>query len=79
MSVSSEIFLALRITDKEFARDMKRYTAIKLFQDKRLSIGQCAELAEMTEEDFIKLLTTNKISLFDYHNLKSLEEDFINA
>lgn len=61
ISVPSEILLTLRESDKQLALDMKRYTAIKLYQDKRLSIGQCAELAEMTEEDFIRLLGDNKI------------------
>ena len=79
ISVPSEIFLTLRETDAEFALDMKRYTAMKLFQDRRLSIGQCAEFAEMSEAEFLKFIGVSKISLFDYHNLDSLNEDLINA
>ena len=77
VSVPREIILTLRETNEEFTLVMKRYTAMKLFQDGRLSIGQSAEFAEMTEEEFIKLLGKNKISIFDYHDLKSLKEDMM--
>ena len=57
----------------------KRYTAIRLYQEKRLSIGQCAELAEMAEEDFIKLLGKEKISIFDFNSTAEINEDLANA
>ena len=79
ISIPSEILLTLRESDAELALDMKRWTALKLFDEKRLSIGQCAELAEMNEEDFIKFLGTNKVSIFPYHSYKELGEDLNNA
>jgi len=79
ISVPCEILLTLRESDKQLALDMKRYTALKLYQDRRLSVGQCAELAEMTEEDFITFLGKSRISLFDYSNQESLKEDLANA
>lgn len=79
ISVPGEILLTLREDDKQLALNMKRYTAIKLYQDRKLSVGQCAELAEMVEEDFIKLLGENKISIFDFSSSTDLEEDLKNA
>ncbi|KUO75924.1 MAG: hypothetical protein APF77_17240 [Clostridia bacterium BRH_c25] len=79
ISIPSEILLTLRENDVQLALDMKRYTAIKLYQDKRLSVGHSAELAEMTEEDFIRFLGENSISIFDYSNYDSLKEDIANA
>lgn len=79
ISIPGEILLTLRENDKQLALNMKRYTAIKLYQDKRLSVGQCAELAEMAEEDFIKLLGENKISIFDFSSIADMKEDFANA
>ncbi len=79
VTLPSEILLALRESDKELALDMKRFTALKLYQDGRLSVGQCAELAEMNEEDFIKFLAENQISIFQYSSQESLKEDFANA
>jgi hypothetical protein len=48
--------LTLREQEDDFALDMKRWTALKLYANKKLTIGQCAEFAEMNEEDFIKAL-----------------------
>ena len=79
ISIPSEILLTLRENDVQLALDMKRYTAIKLYQDKRHSVGHSAELAEMTEEDFIRFLGENSISIFDYSNYDSLKEDIANA
>lgn len=79
ISIPGEILLTLRENDKQLALTMKRYTAIKLYQDKRLSVGQCAELAEMLEEDFIRLLGENKISIFDFSSTADMKEDFANA
>lgn len=79
ISIPSEILLTLRESDKELALDMKRWTALKLFEEKRLSIGQCAELAEMNEEDFIKYLGSNKVSIFPYRSYKELGDDMDNA
>lgn len=79
ISIPGEILLTLRENDKQLALNMKRYTAIKLYQERKLSIGQCAELSEMPEEDFIKLLGDNKISIFDFSGSTGLKEDLTNA
>lgn len=79
ITIPSEILLTLREDDKQLALNMKRYTAIKLYQDRKLSIGQCSGLAEMTEEDFIKLLGENRISIFDFRNSDDLKDDLTNA
>jgi len=79
ITIPGEILLTLREDDKQLALNMKRYTAMKLYQDRKLSVGQCAELAEMTEEDFIKLLGENRISIFDFSSSADLKEDLANA
>ena len=62
--VPSEILLSLRTETDEFAEQMKALTALKLFENRKLSIGQSAALAGMDEEDFIRFLAQNKVSLF---------------
>lgn len=79
ISVPNEILLTLRETDSELALNMKRWAALKLFEEKKLSIGQSAELAEMTEEDFIRYLGSNKVSVFPYRSESELVEDMENA
>ena len=79
ITVPEEILLTLREQDYELALDMKRFTAVKLFADKKLSIGQCSVLAEMTKEDFIKYLGKNNVSIFELNNDSQLIEDLNNA
>ncbi|HLV08617.1 MAG TPA: UPF0175 family protein [Halanaerobiales bacterium] len=74
-----EVLLSLRTDENEFIDEMKKTMAIKYFANKKLSIGQSAELADMSEEDFIKLLGKEKISIFRYDNIEELKEDVNNA
>jgi len=79
ISIPSELFLVLRETENQFVGNMKKFTALFLFQNQKLSIGQCAELANMTEEDFICFLGENKVSIFEYLDESTLREELANA
>jgi predicted HTH domain antitoxin len=79
ISIPQEILLTLREKNDEFAINMKRWAALKLYEIKKLSVGQCAQLAEMNEEDFIVYLGENKISIFPYQNINELKEDVSHA
>ena len=79
ISVPSEIFLVLRENENQFAADMKKYMALSLFKSQKLSIGQCAALANMPEEDFIYYLSENKVSIFEYLNEGTLREELNNG
>jgi len=60
ITLPQEILLSLRESGENIVKDMKRTVAIKYYKEKKLSLGQCAQLAEMTKEDFIKLLSIIK-------------------
>ena len=77
--VPQEILLTLRESTDEFIAEMKGTIAVKYYKEKKLSIGQCAELAEMTEEGFIKYLSAQKISIFNFESESDLLEDVENA
>jgi hypothetical protein len=77
VSVPEEILLSLRTESDEFAAQMKALTALKLCENRKLSIGQSAALAGMDEVDFIKFLGRNKVSVFG--SASDIEEDFGNA
>ena len=48
-------------------RDCER-AAIDFYREKEASIGYCAKLAGTCEEDFIKLLGQNQISIFEFED-----------
>ena len=74
-----ELPLALKQSDEETVKTIKRYSALKLYEVGKLSLGQCAELAEMSIEEFLKFLSANKITTFKYDSVKELEQDIENA
>jgi hypothetical protein len=75
--VPEEVLLSLRMEREEFIAQMKTLTALKLCENRKLSIGQSAVFAGMGEEDFIKLLGLNKISIFG--SALDIAEDYKNA
>ncbi|SDL68641.1 UPF0175 family protein [Halarsenatibacter silvermanii] len=74
-----EILVSLKTSEDELIKEMKLALAVKYFKEKKLSVGQAAELAEMPEEDFIRYLGEEEISVFRYDDLEELEEDIENA
>ena len=79
ITLPQEIVLSLRESSENIVKDMKRTVAVKYYKENKLSLGQCAELAEMTKEDFIELLSFYKVSIFNFENDEELLEDIKNA
>ncbi|MDR0453736.1 MAG: UPF0175 family protein [Deferribacteraceae bacterium] len=75
--VPEEVLLSLRVENDEFALQMKKLTALKLFENRKLSIGQSAAFAEMDKTDFIKFLGQHNVSIFGLAS--DIAEDFRNA
>ena len=75
--VPEEILLSLRVETDEFASQVRMFAALKLFECKKLSIGQSAAFAGLDEIDFIKFLGQNQISIFG--TASDIVEDASNA
>jgi predicted HTH domain antitoxin len=71
--------LTLRQSSEDIVVEMKRALAVKYYQEQRLSLGQCAELAEMNKEDFIEYLSKQHISIFRFESEDEISEDIKNA
>jgi predicted HTH domain antitoxin len=57
---------------------VKRATALYCYVNHHVSIGYCAEIAGMSEEDFMIFLGEHKVSVFNYAE-DEIQEDFDNA
>jgi hypothetical protein len=77
VAVPEELLLCLRTEKDGFAAQMKSLTALKLCENRKLSIGQAAALADMDEAEFVRYLGQNKVSIFG--SASDIEEDFHNA
>ena len=60
-SVPPEILLDLNTTETAFSNYVKMFLSLDLYKNRNISLGYCAELAGMTEEDFIKFLSENGV------------------
>lgn len=57
----------------------KKLIALDYYTRLHVSIGYCAQIAQMSEEDFIKYLGQNRISIFQFDGKEEFEEELKNA
>ena len=53
--------------------------AMEFYTQSGASIGYCAQMAEMSNEEFIKCLGRNQVSIFHYEDKEEFLEELINA
>ena len=58
---------------------IRRVVALEYYKNQGVSIGYCAEIAGMTEEDFLKFLGENKISVFQFDDEAEFLDEAANA
>ena len=79
LNVPKEILLDLKINENSFSNYVKRFVALDLYKNKNVSLGYCAEFAEMPKEDFMKFLGSNKVSIFGFDDESEFLEEVSNA
>lgn len=79
INVPEEILLNLHENENDFAIYMKCMLAVDLYKNRKVSLGYCADIADMTKEDFIKYLGQNNISIFSFEDEKEFLEELANA
>jgi len=79
LNVPQEILFDLRTTESSFSNYAKSFIAMDLYKNKNVSLGYCAQMAELTKEDFVKLLGINGISIFEFDGEKEFLEEADNA
>jgi predicted HTH domain antitoxin len=69
LTISDEVFHAVHLT----ATDIKRELAVLLFQQDRLTLAQCAEIADMPWLSFQHLLASRGVS--PHYDVVEFEQD----
>ncbi|GHU50901.1 hypothetical protein FACS1894200_10680 [Spirochaetia bacterium] len=78
VSFSENLLLSLNVTMEEVVSSMRKEYAMKMYQQGKLTLGQCAEFCALTKYDFISLLASNTIPVINYdiegfdHELQSI-------
>ena len=70
---------ALKMSDKDFEKEIKMSALVKLFELGKISSGTAARVLEISRVDFLDRLAHYKVSVFDYPNPEDLNEDIANA
>ena len=66
------MLIALNKSKKEFSKELKVSTAIRLYYEIKLTLGKAAQLAGLSRLEFEKLLSVNNqpISNLDYKDVE---------
>lgn len=79
VEIPNEVLYDTHMSTTDAAAFVKQMVALGYYTHNSVSIGYCAKIADMTEEEFITLLGQNKISIFNFENEAELARDFANA
>lgn len=66
IDVPESAFSALRISPREFARDLTITAVVKWYEMKKISQAKGAEICGVTRAEFIKILSDYQVSVIQY-------------
>ncbi len=67
---------SMRLNRKDFGRQIKESSLVKLYEIGKISSGTAAKVLEMSRVEFLELLDKYKVSFL---NIDDLEDDMKNA
>ena len=79
VDIPNEVMFDTHMNTKEATAMAKRMLALGLYTQRSVSLGYCAKVADMTEEEFIRFLGKYKISIFQFDDEAELLRDIANA
>lgn len=79
VQVPSEALISLKLDETDFAQELTRLAAIKLFELGRLSAGRSAQLAGISKVEFLAMIHRYDVGPCDFMTLEDLRQDVLNA
>ena len=77
--VSKKVLNKVEMNEAAFVQYAKRMVALDMYKNRDISLGYCAEVAEMTKEAFVLFLGQNKVSVFNFKDAEEFLEEAHNA
>ena len=79
IEISKEVLYDTKQTIEQATDFAKSVTALGFYKQNGVSIGYCSQIAGMTEEEFIKYLGQNEISIFQFDDKEEFLEELEHA
>lgn len=79
INIPDAVLYDTRMSKEETYNFARRAVALGYYTQNGVSIGYCAQIAGMTEEDFIKYLGENKVSIFQFYDEAEFLEEMNHA
>jgi len=79
INVPNEVLFDTHMNNAEATAFARKMVALGYYTRNNVSIGYCAEIAGLTEEEFIVLVGRNKIDIFQFEDDAELLRDIANA
>ena len=79
INIPSEVLYDTHMSAEDAVQFSRRMVALGYYTKNNVSIGYCAQIAGMTEEEFMLFLGQNKIDVFRFDNEDELLRDVENA
>lgn len=77
--IPDEVLFDAHLSKRKSEAYVRQAAALFYYTKLGISLGYCADIADMNKTDFIKLLSENGISIFEFENEDELSEDIANA
>ena len=79
IKIPDEVLYDTKMNSTEATKFASQMTALGLFIQRKVSIGYCAQIAGMSESEFISFLGQQGISIFRFDSEDELLKDIKNA
>ena len=79
IKVPDAVLYDTRMSVDETEAFVRRAAAKGYYTQNKVSLGYCAQIANMTEEDFIKYLGLSQVSIFQFDNNAEFVQELENA
>lgn len=79
LEIPEEVLFDIHMNKQEADAYAKQVFALWLYTRNKVSIGYCAQVAGMPEDDFIRFLGSQGISIFRYDSEDEFLKDVANA
>ena len=79
INIPNEVLYNIKMSAEEAASSIRQLVAMNFYSARRVSLGYCAQIADMNKADFIRILGENNISIFHFDNEDEFLEEIENA